>query len=158
MDVLKIRKSLGMTQAEFAEAIGVDKSVVYKYEHGILNPPKKRRERIDFIASLGGKDSSLIEMEYSDEEAVKDRVTDGIIRRLMIIGANGCCELCGSKAPFLDKNKRPYLCLYITDNDKKKDVTRRCVALCPNCLARINVLADENEINTLKNKADQHNY
>lgn len=158
MDVLKIRKSLGMTQAEFAEAIGVDKSVVYKYEHGKLNPPKKRRERIDFIVSLGGKDSSVVEMEYADTNAGTGRVVDGFIRRLIITGAGGCCELCGAKAPFLDKDQRPYLCLYITDNDKDKDITHRCVALCPNCHAKINVRADEEDISKLKDIASGHNY
>ena len=69
MDVLKIRKSLRMTQAEFADAIGVDKSVVYKYEHGLLNPSKKRREKIDYIVSLGGKDTAVVETEYFDNDA-----------------------------------------------------------------------------------------
>ena len=93
MDVLKIRKSLRMTQAEFADAIGVDKSVVYKYEHGLLNPSKKRREKIDYIVSLGGKDTAVVETEYFDNEAGKGRIVDGFIRRLMITGSAKawCC-------------------------------------------------------------------
>lgn len=158
MNIREIRKSLGMTQAEFAAAIGVDKSVVYKYEHGLLYPSRKRQEKIDYLVSLGGKATVVVEAENFESEAGKGRIVDAYIRRLLIMGSSGCCELCGAKAPFLDKDERPYLCVYIVDKDSEEDITRRSVVLCPNCHAKVNVLADEEEINTLKKKAAEHNY
>lgn|GEM_PF-6263551 len=154
MDVLKIRKSLGMTQAEFASAIGVDKSVVYRYEHGLISPSKEKRDRIDYIVSVGGKDLLL----ETRSEAVKSDVSDKYIRRLMIMGSDGCCELCGQNAPFTDKENRPFLYLYVTDNNEDVDITHRCVTLCPNCYAKVNVLKNAEDIESLKKKAEQHRY
>jgi len=37
--VRAIRAALGMSPAEFAEAVGVTRSTVYKWEEGVRNPP-----------------------------------------------------------------------------------------------------------------------
>jgi len=55
--------------------------------------------------------------------------------------AKGVCQLCQKKAPF-EKNGVPYLhCHHIEYLSKGgKDVLENCIALCPNCHARIHEL------------------
>lgn len=152
MDVLVIRKSLGMTQAEFAQAIGVDKSVVYKYEHGLLSPSKRRQKIIEQLISPEDKDDT----SYEDSNSTEIRM-NGYIRRLLVSGANGLCELCGNEAPFMDKEGRPYLKPYMV-NKSENDVVRCYVVLCPNCFDKIKVLSFSDDIELLKKKASDHNY
>lgn len=66
--------------------------------------------------------------------------------------ANGCCQLCGEKAPFADKNGDPYLeCHHIEWLSKGGlDSINNCVALCPNCHRRMHILNDSKDINVLK--------
>ena len=68
--------------------------------------------------------------------------------------ANGCCQLCGQKAPFDDQNGDPYLeCHHIDWLSKGgMDSAENCVALCPNCHRRMHILNDPADINTLKAK------
>ena len=157
MDIRAIRQSLGMTQREFADAIGVDEAAVYKYEHGISKPSKKRIDRIDELLRTNGDDYSVIEITSNINH--QGRVMDDYMRRLVILGANGCCELCGKAASLSDKDGHPFLCMYIVNNQNLKvDITKRCVALCPECLATTRILADEKTIKFLKEKAAGHNY
>lgn len=160
MNILTIRKMLGMTQKEFADAIGVDKSVVFKYEHGLTKPSKKRIERINHLLSCAGFGTCVEELVFG--EAQPDHLIayqSDIVRRLIIKGADGCCELCGEKAPFLDKDGRPYLCLHTIDRyNREINVVNNSVVLCPNCNAKISVLGDEKDITLLKEKALKHNY
>ena len=68
--------------------------------------------------------------------------------------ANGCCQLCGQKAPFDDQNGDPYLeCHHIDWLSKGgMDSAENCVVLCPNCHRRMHILNDPTDINTLKAK------
>ena len=66
--------------------------------------------------------------------------------------ADGKCQLCGAKAPFIDQNGDPYLeCHHIEWLSKGgMDSVDNCVALCPNCHRRMHVLNDPNDIESLK--------
>lgn len=156
MDILKIRKSLGMTQKEFGDAIGVDKSVVYKYEHGLAKPPKKRMERIDYLVSTKCGTASLVEFEPKDT-SYKDRLLT-YAKLLILMKCDGCCEMCGEDAPFRDKDDRPYLLFYKVDDDNDLDPIHHYVALCPNCHAEMMVLDNSQQKEKLKRIAQQHNF
>lgn len=154
MDIREIRKSLGMTQQEFADAIGVDKSVVCRYESGRTNPSKKTTEKIDYLVSRGDVDLQIEQDSTPDDNTRLNHY----IRRLVIQGANGHCELCGESAPFLDRDGRPYLLLHFIDSNPSVDIAHRSVVLCPNCKARINILKKEEDIKRLQEAASKHNY
>lgn len=156
MDILKIRKSLGMTQKEFGDAIGVDKSVVYKYEHGLAKPPRKRMERIDLLVSIKGGPDLLVECKSKDT-SYKDRLLS-YAKLLILMGCDGCCEKCGEDAPFRDKDNRPYLLFYKVDDDNDLDPIHHYVALCPNCHAEMMVLDDSQQKERLKRIAQQHDF
>ncbi len=56
--------------------------------------------------------------------------------------AQGCCELCGCKAPFLDKLGNPYLETHNIDwlSEGGEDTIENTAALCPNCHKKMHVL------------------
>ena len=53
MDVRKIRESLGLSRAEFAEKVGVSVSCVESWEYGRRNPSKQARMVIENIERWG---------------------------------------------------------------------------------------------------------
>lgn len=66
--------------------------------------------------------------------------------------ADGRCDLCGQKAPFLDKSGRPYLeCHHIEwlahGGDDRLD---NVVALCPNCHRKMHALNLPSDVASLK--------
>jgi 5-methylcytosine-specific restriction protein A len=56
--------------------------------------------------------------------------------------ANGVCALCNKPAPFKDKNNKPFLHAHHIEylSDGGLDVLENCIAVCPNCHARIHIL------------------
>ena len=68
--------------------------------------------------------------------------------------ANGYCQLCGTKAPFIDQNGDPYLeCHHIEWLSKGgMNSADNCVALCPNCHRKMHIINDINDVVILNNK------
>lgn len=66
--------------------------------------------------------------------------------------ANGHCQLCGMKAPFLDEKGDPYLeCHHIEWLSKGgKDSPDNCVALCPNCHRKMHICNDPEDLKILR--------
>lgn len=62
--------------------------------------------------------------------------------------ASGCCELCGTAAPFKDRTGRPYLethhILWLARGGA--DTIANTVALCPNCHKRVHILDDAKDV------------
>lgn len=66
--------------------------------------------------------------------------------------AAGKCQLCNMNAPFIDKNREPYLeCHHIEWlSEGGKDAIDNCVALCPNCHRKMHLVNDKSDIAKLK--------
>ena len=47
--VKEMRKTLGLTCQEFAEAVGVTRMTVHRWEHGLVNIPGKSMDRAIYI-------------------------------------------------------------------------------------------------------------
>ena len=62
--------------------------------------------------------------------------------------ANGYCELCGNKAPFISKNGEPFLEVHhiVPLAEGGSDTITNTVALCPNCHRRMHQLNDKNDV------------
>lgn len=65
--------------------------------------------------------------------------------------ANGICQLCMKDAPFKQKNGEPFLHVHHVKylSEGGTDTVDNCIALCPNCHAKIHELEDENDKNKL---------
>ena len=87
-------------------------------------------------ANLAPKKSSSREIN-SKQYIRNDYVAEQAKRR-----ANGICELCKQPAPFLNKNKQPYLEVHhiIWLSKGGEDSIENTVALCPNCHRRMHIL------------------
>lgn len=167
MTIKELRLQKKMTQQQLANAIGVNVSVISKYENGSVTPPKKKLELISRaldtdLATL------LVDTYTSDYETSttayiqahsKTARKDDYLERIIKLGANGNCELCKQAAPFTDKYGRPYLEVHVIDPTSiVRDVIQNTVALCPNCHQKLNVLNDPKDIEKLKEIASKHNY
>lgn len=77
---------------------------------------------------------------------------DPIIAAYVKKRANGHCQLCGMKAPFVDQNGKPFLECHHIDwlSNDGMDSADNCVALCPNCHRKMHVLNDSKDIQKLK--------
>lgn len=66
--------------------------------------------------------------------------------------ANGVCQLCNQKAPFLDANGEPYLESHhiVWLSKDGEDTVGNTVALCPNCHRKMHVVNDPKDVAALK--------
>ena len=132
-----------------------------------------------FFSNVTAPDSSTLKQEYEDAvrkaekkpinqlkkaaekrsaHATASTVQTKVFNRDPIIAAyvkkraNGHCQLCGMKAPFIDQNGEPYLeCHHLEWLSKGgMDSVKNCVALCPNCHRKMHYLNDQNDIIFLK--------
>lgn len=86
---------------------------------------------------------NVIMTQYERNEAVAEYA-----KRI----AKGICQLCGEKAPFLDKYGIPYLETHHIDWLSKggEDTIENTAALCPNCHAKMHVVNDMKDRKYLK--------
>lgn len=89
---------------------------------------KKRAER----SNKGGT------RRYTGKSYIRNEFVSEYVKRR----ANGACDLCAEKAPFTDKNGKPYLESHHVKwlSNGGSDSIDNCVALCPNCHRKIHNL------------------
>lgn len=72
--------------------------------------------------------------------------------------AKGICQLCEAPAPFRDKDGDPFLhvhhIIWLTRNGS--DIIDNCVALCPNCHAKMHILDKKDDCAKLRKIARRH--
>ena len=68
--------------------------------------------------------------------------------------SNGICWLCDQPAPFKDKSGKPFLHSHHVEYlaNGGKDVIENCIAVCPNCHARIHALENPKDKQKLLDK------
>ena len=101
-------------------------------------------EKFDYRVVEGkGSKRSYITESYNRNQEVK-RVTKE--------RANGTCQLCLKRAPFIDNEGNPYLEVHHVEWLSKGglDSTLNTVALCPNCHRKMHVLNEEADVKKLK--------
>jgi len=71
----------------------------------------------------------------SREVKVKEFNRNPFVKELTLRRAKGVCERCGSTAPFITKNGRPYLEVHHKKmlSEGGEDTLKNTIALCPNC-------------------------
>lgn len=173
MTLKELRQSKNMSQKDLANAIGVDVSVISRYESGKVIPPAKRMAQILSVLQLESGEQFFIEQDSLDEEAQFSRLLkysclysrtirrdkNYYVEQTVLLGANGHCELCKNPAPFLDKNGRPYLELHhINANNKEIEPEKNLIALCPNCHRKIQINPSDEDLLLIQNIAAAHNF
>ena len=197
MNIRELRLSKGVTQKMLADAVGVDVSVISRYESGKTEPPFDRFLKImDYLNGIGeGTNKNtytygaftpdflvreqeityLIETNKPDDACQRLRqlyarvmeynklilkMNESLCKQLVRFKANGKCELCGSTAPFNDKDGSPHLELFrISDESAKTDSYEKSyIALCPNCHAKIRTNPSEEDLESVREIAASHSF
>ena len=166
MNIKDLRLQKRMTQKELADAIGVNTSIISKYETGAVTPPVKRLQAIAHVLEI--EPNILLEIEHQEKYSMDPlerlahytlSIQQTYLNRMVLLGANGCCELCEKEAPFIDKQGRPFLIIHPIDKNYDKDTPEKnLVALCPNCLAKAIILNNDSDMLKLRKKAEHHIY
>ena len=168
----ELRKRKGLTQKNVADALGVKPSLISRYESGGVIPPANKRKALacgkeieksdeepdmDYIVLIGEK--APPEKNADNTLSIEKSEMIDLYRRLLIATTDGCCEMCGNKAPFCDKEGRPYLEIHEIDTSPSgKEWINRHVALCPTCLKKLEILKDGKEIEKLRDIALMHTF
>ena len=108
---------------------------------------KKSREIIERKISRLDDDKLEVMAKYSDGKMYETGVLEKgfeknpFVREFVLRRAGERCELCGMKSPFEVKG-RPYLEIYHIKKfrDGGRDVIENEVALCPNCIKKMQIL------------------
>lgn len=154
-----------ITQKQLADAIGVDHTVISKYEKGTVSPTPEKLKMIAEVLDISVddllKDNNIrCERKRVSTKAAQKRLqkySDLFIRDYLIQVTQGHCELCGKVAPF-EYNNRPYLEYHYMKPiaDGGVPTINNMVVLCPNCHQRILKLQDPNDMKRLFEIAEGH--
>lgn len=126
MNIMQIRLSKNMTQRQLADAIGVEHSVISKYEKGQILPPANKLQSIAKI--LGVK----IDLLYSDSSKgipiplrrraspayipqEEKMIPVSVLEKYIIAASNGICQLCSRTAQSNEKDDASYLESYCVE-------------------------------------------
>lgn len=116
----------------------------------------------NYFNSISSKQlkEDLLEKESHTDKTQKTVQTSLSIRSVYIKEfarkvANGICQLCDNKAPFLDKQGKPFLEVHHIHYLSKggSDTIDNVVAICPNCHRKVHLLELEEDEKKLKDKA-----
>lgn len=105
------------------------------------------RENIESLREKAYSISSITNEPKQQTQKRRDR--NRIVQAYAKRRANGYCECCGEPAPFLDKNKEPFLEVHhiIELSQGGEDSPNWVAAITPNCHRRIHLGIDGEEIN-----------
>ncbi|MBQ6270494.1 MAG: helix-turn-helix domain-containing protein [Clostridiales bacterium] len=161
--IKELRQKKGITQRELASLIGVQPSMISRYEAGKAIPTFQKMKALAEVFEVDAQDF-IFSDEKGEEFLIESRHPQKIpdfdwYRRLLIAVNQGKCELCKSPAPFIDKDGKPYLQLFEIDKAfVGNDYSKNFVALCPNCFQRVSVLEDKDELEQIRSIAKQHSF
>jgi len=168
MTLKELRRNKGLTQKDLADRIGVQSSIISRYENGILKPTATKLQAM--ADALGVNSSDFIIFDLASNHN-KHTITINFIpendathipnyefyRKMLILLAKGRCELCHQNAPFLDKDGLPFLEIFMVENDDiGEEYQKKLVALCPNCFKKLTVLQDSEDILAVTKIAEKH--
>ncbi len=116
------------------------------------NPTDTEKEQIENNSKV--LKNSITEKRAIKEYTVEYRERNSAVSKGAKERANGICQLCGQKAPFLNTHGEPYLESHHIEwlSQGGKDTLENVVALCPNCHRKMHVLALLDDVESLKSK------
>lgn len=92
------------------------------------------------------------------EVIVKKYLSNPFVSQYTLRRSNGICDLCNSKAQFVDKNNQPYLEVHHVKplSENGLDSIDNCVALCPTCHRKLHILNLKEDKDKLLKKLDEY--
>lgn len=179
MNIKEIRKEKKIKQKDLAKMVGIDTSILSRYEKGTVTPPKDRLEAIAkaldvSVDELMGRrkfetiDTSSLNTNQVNRLSLYNNILFNLdkvivhdnvgLRKRLIEMSGGKCELCGDDAPVTDMNGVPYLELHFVQwlSQGGKDTADNAVVLCPNCHRKIITMNSPEDTAKLYSIAKMH--
>ena len=114
------------------------------------------------VKKLSDSDITKKAKEIKGKPGTRNTVTSTYDRNPYVVDytrrrANGICDLCNEKAPFLNSKGEPYLEVHHIEWLSKggDDTIENTVALCPNCHRKMHILNLPTDVKYLKNKKNR---
>ncbi len=106
------------------------------------------RKRLIYSKGLPSTCTTIVDQYYRNQDVVE----------FTLRKAQGICQLCRRKAPFIRPTGEPYLEVHhvIWLSRQGEDSVQNAVALCPNCHRKMHIIDDQNDITKLKNIASNN--
>lgn len=155
-DEFKEKESLS-SDAKLAEALGVTRGYICSVRKGRKNVSIELAKTI--FERLGRSEDVYRYNElFIPIKVRKQQKYDIKICHFVKMRAQGCCQLCESKAPFKDPDGMPYLEIHLVVPIKEGGVAapENMVALCPNCRRKISISPSPQEIEKLKKLSEEY--
>jgi hypothetical protein len=119
--------------------------------------PDSEEEQYKQAAVLSVEQLEIVAKEHEAKDPEKREVTTNQYKRNPYIAelakrqANGICQLCGEKAPFITADGKPYLETHHIRwlSEGGSDTIDNTVAVCPNCHRKLHILNDEKDVEYL---------
>jgi 5-methylcytosine-specific restriction endonuclease McrA len=96
--------------------------------------------------------------DLNSRSFVEDSKDDSILKYKVLSISAGVCDLCECNAPFKDSQGAPYLLVsyIIPPADGGTNTLDNLAALCPNCIAQLEVLENAEDTKKLKRSRKSH--
>lgn len=155
MSIKEARKNRNLTQKQLAKLVGVDYSVISKYENGSITPPADRLKAIANVLDVSVdyliEDKILEEPINFSVDVDQMRAYAYELRKTLILYSRGACELCGCSTQLSDENSASTLDLHYVKwlAHGGLPIRSNAVVLCKSCHNRIhsvNSIADNEKL------------
>lgn len=149
--IKRYRIAKNITQKELAQAVGIDYTVISRYENGTVQPPL---DRLDAIAKVLDVDVNVLlgTSAVNTEATEPDSYTYSIDADKMVTKASWeyellrkihMCELCGYSDDEIDPTAFFEIHFVKWLSEGGKPALSNTVVLCPNCHKRIHIMNDQ---------------
>lgn len=164
MGIKEARKYKKMTQKQLAKAIGVDFTVISKYENGVVEPSVERLKSIskvldvpidyligDVLVETTMYQSQSHEFSFSDREQLIEY--EIMLRECLIAQSEGKCELCGKVPPQRTNGESTLEMHYVHWLSRGgTPVFDNAVVLCSACHRKVHVVNSAVDDNILQDR------
>jgi len=150
--IREIRVSNNLTIQQMANSLEIATSTLGMYERGMRKPDITVMARIAKMFNVDIKyfyeeDFEIDDIASNIEYLQDSKLVDEARRR-----ANGFCELCEARAPFILDNGEPYLEVFHIKLRGDSNGANEIVLLCPNCNKKVEIIKNPGDINYLLRK------
>lgn len=133
-------------------------SALAEYIHETDELQNSEEKLTELLQKMPMQELKKLAEKYSEKHPILNEAKTKQYGRNRIVAAHakrragGCCELCGMKAPFLDKYGNPYLESHHVEwlSDGGADSIDNVVALCPNCHRKMHEVPEPADVRRLK--------
>lgn len=150
LDELKRKEALS-SDSKLAAALGVTRGYICSVRKGRKGVSLELAKEI--LSRLGKTfDVESIEPLFVPLKVRRHTENIAVIRRWVILRANGHCQLCGQEAPFKTPDGIPYLEVHhlVPVSEGGSNDVGNLVALCPNCHRKADIYPEQVDKERLK--------